>query len=159
LERTSQKTLVLGLGNELRGDDAVGLRVVRKLRRSLPHRDDVAFQEASVAGLGILDLVCGYQNLIVVDAIETEGGGPGQIYRLDEESFPRKAPSWSLHGLCLSTVLELGRRCGCPVPEKVGIYAIEVENIETWHQGCTQRVQQAIPLAAQLILRKEISTH
>jgi hydrogenase maturation protease len=158
LEGILKKTLVLGLGNELRGDDAVGMRVVRKLRRSLPGREDVAFQEASVAGLAILDLVCGYQNLIVVDAIETEGGEPGQIYRLSEESLPGKAPRWSLHGLGLSTVLELGRRCGCHVPENIVIYAIEVENTEIWRRGCTHRVQRAIPLAVQLILREEMAT-
>ena len=158
MEGTPNKTLILGLGNELRGDDAVGMRVVRRLRRSLPDRDDLAFQEASVAGLAILDVVCGYQNLIVVDAIETEGGEPGQIYRLSEDALPGKTSGWSLHGLGLSTVLELGRRCGCRVPENVVIYAVEVENTETWRRGCTHRVQRAIPIVVQRILQEEIST-
>ena len=156
-ERTVKKTLVLGLGKDLRSDDAVGMKVVRELRRHLPDRDDLAFQEASVAGLAILDLVCGYQNLIVVDAIETKGGHPGQIYRLSMNEFPGNTSQWSAHGMGLSTVLELGRKCGFPVPEHVVIYAMEVEDTQTWHRACTPRVQRAIPILTQQILREELS--
>jgi hydrogenase maturation protease len=149
--------MILGLGNDLLGDDAVGMRVVRELRRRLSQRDDLVFQEASVAGLALLDLVCGYQNLIVIDSIKTERGKPGQIYRLAEDSLPGNTAKWSAHGLGLRTVLELGRRCGVSVPEKVVIYAVEVEDLQTWHQGCTHRVQRAIPVVSRRILREELS--
>lgn len=149
---------MLGLGNELRRDDAVGMRVVQKLRQSLPDRDDVTFQEAGVAGLAILDLVSGYQNLIIIDAIETEGGKPGQIYRFSEEALGRTTWPWSVHGAGLGTILELGRRCGCHVPENVVIYAVEVEDAQTWRRGCTPQVRRAIPVVTRLILRAELSS-
>ena len=150
------KTLVLGLGNDLLSDDALGIRVVRELQRSLSGRHDLVFQEASVAGLALLDLVCGYKNLIVVDAIQTQGGEPGKIYRLSEDSLPGNSTKLSLHSLGLRTVLELGRRCGACVPEKVVIYAVEVENVHTWRRGLTHRVQRAIPVVTEMILREQL---
>ena len=105
LSETVGKTLILGLGNELLSDDAVGIKVVRELRRRLPHKDDLDVHETSAAGLAILDLVCGYQNLIVVDAIRTNGGEPGQVYRFCEDSFSRETHLWSAHGIGLFTKL------------------------------------------------------
>lgn len=110
-----------------------------------------------MAGLTILDLVSGYQNLIIIDAIETQRGEPGQIYRLSEEAFRRNSQHWSIHGAGLGTILELGRRCGCRVPENVVIYAVEVEDTQTWRRGCTPNVRKAIPMVTQLILRAEFS--
>jgi hydrogenase maturation protease len=151
------KTLVLGLGNDLLSDDALGIRVVRELQRRLSGRQDLVFQEASVAGLALLDLVCGYKSLIVVDAIKTQGGEPGEIYRLSEDSLPGNSTKLSVHSLGLRTVLELGRSCGVSVPEKVVIYAVEVEDLHTWRRGLTHRVQRAIPLVTQKILNEELS--
>lgn len=152
------KTLVLGLGNDLLGDDAVGMMVVGELRRRLPQRDDLVFQEASVAGLALLDLVCGYENLIVIDSIKTQGGKPGQIYRLTEESLLGKNHRWSAHGLGFRTVMELGRRCACQVPENVVIYAIEAEDAHCWGGGCTPGVREAIPIVVRRIMKDELST-
>ncbi len=45
------KTLVLGLGNPLLGDDAVGLEVVALVRARLSARDDVEVQQAEAGGL------------------------------------------------------------------------------------------------------------
>ena len=155
-EWTSKKILVLGLGNDLLSDDALGIRVVRELKRRLSGRDDLEFREASVAGLALLDWVCGYQNLIVVDAIKTQGGKPGDIYRLSEDSLPGNTSQFCAHGLGLRTVLELGRKCGACIPEKVVIYAVEVENVHTWRRGFTHRVQRAIPIVTEMILREEL---
>ncbi|MCK4272201.1 hydrogenase maturation protease [bacterium] len=150
------KTLVLGLGNELLSDDAVGIHVVRELRRRFSDRGDLVFQEASVAGLAILDLVCGYQKLVVIDAIETEEGKPGQIYRLSQDTFKEDVPFWSAHGIGISTALDLGRRCGCQVPQDVIFYAVEVTDVRTWHRGCTPAVVKAIPAVVQRILKEEL---
>jgi hydrogenase maturation protease len=75
------KTLVLGLGHPIRTDDGVGIYVVRAAGARCG-RNDVAFAEASAGGLQLLDFMAGYERLILVDAIQTRAGRPGDVYRL-----------------------------------------------------------------------------
>lgn len=156
-KRTLNRTLILGLGNDLLSDDALGIRVVRELQERLSEREDLVFQEANVAGLALLDRICGFRNLIIIDAIKTQGGKPGNIYRLAEDSLPKCVSKWSTHSLGLRTVLELGRWCGASLPEKVVIYAVEVEDLHTWRRGFSNPVQRAIPVVTEKILREEFS--
>ncbi len=67
------KTLVLGLGNDILCDDGAGLYVARELKKTLANRKDFSVAEASLAGLGLLDLLAGYDKAIVIDAIQTRG--------------------------------------------------------------------------------------
>jgi hydrogenase maturation protease len=155
-EKKTPKTLILGLGNELLGDDGVGIMVVQELRRCLCGRNDLDFVEASVAGLALLDLLRGYRNVVVVDAIQTGGARPGQIYRLSEEDFCATESPWSQHQMGLRTVLEMGRRCGCSLPGRVVVYAVEVADAQSWRRGCTREVREVIPEVVQQIVEQEL---
>jgi hydrogenase maturation protease len=150
------KTLILGLGNELRGDDAVGILAVEELRRRLGPRDDLVFESASVGGLALLDLVRGYRGLIVIDAIQNEQGAPGSIRRLSLEDLPETGSVWSAHGMGLRTVLETGRTCGCRIPEQVTLYAVEVADASRWHRGCSEEVRRAAGTLVERIMIAEL---
>jgi hydrogenase maturation protease len=150
------KTLVLGLGNELRGDDAVGILAIEELRQRLGQRGDLEFISASVSGLALLDLIRGYRELIVIDAIQTEGGTPGSIHRLSVSDLPETGPVWSAHRMGLRTVLEMGRSCGCRIPEQVAVYAVEVADAVRWRKGCSKDVRQAIGTLVQMIMTAEL---
>ncbi len=56
------KTLVLGLGNPLLGDDAVGLRVAASLRGRLP--PDVELDEDYCGGLRLMERLAGYDRAV-----------------------------------------------------------------------------------------------
>ena len=60
------KTLVLGLGNPILSDDSVGFRVVQELRDRI-NRPGLTFMESSDAGLGLLDLINGYDKAFIID--------------------------------------------------------------------------------------------
>jgi len=72
----ARRELVLGLGNELLSDDAVGLLAARRVAELAGARVDHA--EACVATLDLLPVIAGYDRLIVVDAflsgVEPPGG-------------------------------------------------------------------------------------
>lgn len=148
-----EKILILGVGNPILTDDAAGLRVVELLREKLSPGKGVDFKETSAAGLTFLDEIEGYNRLILVDSIKTEGGKPGQIYRLilkDFESHIFPAPP---HGINLPTALALGEKLGFKMPRQIEIYAIEVEDNVTFGERCTEKVEEAIPRAAEMILQ------
>jgi hydrogenase maturation protease len=53
------KTLVLGLGNDILSDDGVGIYVARELKKII-HSQDITVAEASLAGIGLLDMLAGW---------------------------------------------------------------------------------------------------
>ena len=69
---------VLGLGNELLGDDGVGVYVVRALRGE-PLPDQVELVEGRTGGLSLVKLIEQAQALLVIDAAEM--GAPVGTYR------------------------------------------------------------------------------
>ena len=76
-KREGSGILVLGLGNPILGDDAVGIFVAREIKRLAGERTGVTVKEASVGGFDLLDLLEGYRGAVIIDAIKTAGGRPG----------------------------------------------------------------------------------
>jgi hydrogenase maturation protease len=147
------KTLVLGLGNPILSDDAVGIRVVEELEGKVD-RQEVTLIETSVAGLGLLDLLTGYDRAIIIDAIQTVGGQAGQIYRLDPEALDFTRHSASPHDVNLATALELGKRLEMSLPQQIVILAIEVADASTFSEECTPEVRRAIPACAAMVIQE-----
>jgi hydrogenase maturation protease len=114
---------VLGLGNELLGDDSVGIEAARRIRQELSDQVDVV--ETSVYGLGLLDVILGCRQLIIIDAIRTGKWPVGCVMELDPRSLDRVlAPSPHYSGLpemkALAEALELA------YPKRVKVFAIEI---------------------------------
>lgn len=147
------RTLVLGLGNPILTDDGVGIYVVRGVAARC-QQNDVAFAEASVGGLRLLDALAGCERVIIVDAIQTRDGKPGEIYRICLDDLPVSLHSGSTHDLSLPGALALGRGAGLALPadKDVVIVAIEVEDVVTFGEACTSAVAAAIPRAVEMVL-------
>jgi len=144
------KTLVLGLGNPILSDDSVGFRVVQQLKARFD-KPDLTLVESSASGLSLLDLVNGYDKVIIIDAIKTQGGEAGKIYRLGAENLGAIRHSASPHDINLATALELGKKLGAALPQQIIIFAIEVVEVTTFSEKCTPEVEKAIPLAASMV--------
>ena len=87
----NKRTLVIGLGNSLIGDDAFGSNVVERLRsgvpNALPHAELV---DAHTDLLGLIDRFTAYERVVLVDAILDPAeklGSPGHVVLVDEESM------------------------------------------------------------------------
>jgi hydrogenase maturation protease len=146
------KTLVLGMGNTILCDDGVGVYAVQEAARRC-QRDGVVFADASVGGMRLLDIIAGYDRIVLVDAIRTADGQPGDVYRLHPGDLPT-LHSGSTHDLSLTGALALGRGMGMQLPadENFVIVAVEVEEVWTFGEECTPAVAEAIPRAVEVIL-------
>ena len=151
--KNKPKTLVLGLGNPILSDDGVGPAVARELEGRLDPQE-VTVAEASLGGLNLLDLLVGYERVIIIDAIKTASGRPGQIYRFDPAAFTTTRYAASPHDVNLVTALELGKKLGLAMPQKIDIFAIEVADTENFSEECTPAVAAAIPACAAMVLRE-----
>ncbi len=145
------KILLLGLGNPILSDDSVGLRVTQILQ-NLVNQPEVTTLESSVAGLDFIDLLTGYEKVIIIDATQTRGGKVGQIYRSSLGDLAATRHSSTPHDINLATAIELGNRLNLPLPKDIVIFAIEVKDVTTLGEECTTEVEQAIPLCVDMVV-------
>jgi hydrogenase maturation protease len=145
------KTLVLGLGNELYGDDAAGIHVVRKLRQELVSKKRKAgqfknldFEECPLSGLALLDVIVGYDTLIIVDTIKKSDPVTGRVHLLEERDL-RSFPGPSPHYISVPQALEIGKKMRFKVPSRIKIIAVEAKNIYNLGEGLTEEMKKAIP--------------
>ena len=142
------KTLLLGMGNPILSDDSVGIRLATDVAGRLegtPGLDVVA--ECSAGGLELLDVLESYERLIVLDSIRTSGGAPGDWYMLTAGSLKETIHLSNVHDVNFATALEFGRRMGMPLPpdEEIRIFAVEVENNNTFGEALSARLAAAYP--------------
>jgi hydrogenase maturation protease len=150
------KTLVLGLGNSILTDDAVGLTIAEEVRRRLD-KADVTVEQASTGGLGLLDLVLGFDKIIIVDAIQTKNNEPGRIRRLSPDQFSGSLRSVSSHDVTLATALELARSLGKDVPQEIVILAVEAADVDSFGEDLTPAVAAAVPDVVELVLQELVT--
>lgn len=145
------KTLVLGIGNPILSDDAVGIKVAEEIGDRL-WEQCLDVKTASIEGLSILDEITGYEKLILIDSVKTGKGRPGDVYRLSLEDLNVTSHLSSSHGVDFATVIELGKKMGYKLPEIIDIYAIEVEDNTTFSEECTRKVKMRISEIADKIM-------
>ncbi len=145
------KTVIIGVGSLLRGDDAVGIRVAEAIEREdLP--PDVKVVTTTAAGLALLDLLTGYERALIIDAIQTRQGKAGDVYRLGLDDLPAPLHSFTVHDVSVRSALDIGRKMGLPLPKETVIFAIEVADVSPLREGCTPQVEGAISKAVSLVL-------
>ncbi len=154
MEKTNHvKSLVLGLGNPILRDDSAGIRVAQYIKQRYCMQD-VTVMEASQGGLNLLDLIAGYDKLILIDAIQTVDGEIGEVYRLGVSDLKVTRHVGSPHDTSLATALELGKRLGMDLPREIVIFAIEVEDVTTFSEECTPELRKTIPIVADMVVRE-----
>ena len=145
-------TLILGIGNPILTDDRVGIEIARKLKEEKPELEVV---ETSEAGITLLDLIVGYNKLIIIDSIKTEKGKPGDLYKLELEDLKPAKDFSSSHGIGIATAFELGKGLGYRIPKYTSIYAVEIKDNTTFGEKCTREVKERIPFIAKQIIKGE----
>ena len=140
--------LIIGLGNEERGDDGSGLEVARTLRVRLAGRARV--EECASEGIALLELWRDADEVLVVDAV-VSGGVPGTVHRIEAgDGFaPGFHTATSTHGLSLAEAVALGRGLGC-LPRHLVVYGIEVNRLDVG-AGLSPSVARGVREAADRI--------
>ena len=135
---------MLGVGNPILSDDGAGIHVARSLEKlAIP---GIVVEELPASGLELLDFVYDYDRVIIVDAIKTGGGRPGDLYELTEADFEKTIHGSSPHGINIPTALAMGRAIVPErMPKEILFFAIEAEDIVNVSERLTPKVAEAIP--------------
>jgi hydrogenase maturation protease len=122
-----REVLVVGIGNPDRGDDGIGLLVVRQLAGRLPSdlARHVTIVERTGDALALIDDWAGHDAVILVDAAAPDSA-PGSIHRIDllEDELPIDISLSSTHAFGVADAVGLARTLGL-LPRHVIVYAIE----------------------------------
>ena len=145
-------TLILGVGNPILTDDGIGIKIAQKIKRKNPKLEVI---NTSETGITLLDLVAGYDKLIIIDSIKTERGKPGKLYKLELKDLKPAMDFSSSHGIGIATALELGQKLGYRMPKFVSIYAIEVKDNTAFGEECTEEVKKRIPFITKQVIKEE----
>ncbi|MBI3950550.1 MAG: hydrogenase maturation protease [Acidobacteria bacterium] len=134
--------LVLALGNDLLGDDGVGLAAARILRGEF--QDVVEMVESSEAGLALMEMLEGYERVLLLDAVVTGGCPPGTVLEFSLENFQKIVAS-SPHYAGLPEVLAIAEQLEIAFPRELCLLAMEVESPYELHEGLSLSAQKALP--------------
>jgi hydrogenase maturation protease len=138
-----KKILILGVGNPILSDDGIGIHVARELKRKDLQGVDV--EELAASGLELLDAVRGYGKVVIIDAIQTTNGRPGEFYVLEEKDFEKSVHGSSPHGINIATALAMGRKLVPEeMPDDVVFIAVEAEDLVNVSESLTPKVKAAL---------------
>jgi hydrogenase maturation protease len=147
------KTLVMGLGNPILTDDGVGIRVVEELekRYSLP---DVAFMPADVDGFQLVEVMAGYDRVVVIDAVSTRQGSVGDVVSFTLDDLEYSVSPGSPHTLNLATAVTWARKLSYRIPSEVLIFGIEARETHSFSESLTDAMSARFPGIVDTIARE-----
>jgi len=143
--------VVVGVGQEQRGDDAAGLWVARRLAGR--GADGLRVVEHDGDGMDLLLCFDGAATVVVVDAVASASGTAGAVHRWDVGDGPLPAALFagtSTHALGVADAIELARALG-RLPQRLIVYGIEGRCFELGH-GPGPEVQRAVDEVAARVL-------
>ena len=143
---------MIGIGQSLRGDDAVGLEVLHQWQerfQETANRHDVQSETCELPGLTLLDMLNDFDAAILIDAVQGRSAS-GTIHLLDENELSAfTSDAKSTHGWGLAETLQLGNELMVK-KAKIKVVGIQAEqmNIGT---GMSKAVKDAIPIACEML--------
>lgn len=140
------------MGNTILNDDAIGIIIVRYMSMHLKNLCDVHFKETSWGGFRIIDLIRGYDYLIVVDSIKTGKSKPGEILHLKTSDLLPTLRLNSFHDINFITAVKLAEKFNEKMPEDIDILAVEIENNLTVIEKLSEEIKNSIYTCSKKII-------
>lgn len=149
------KTLIIGLGNPILGDDGVGWSVVEEVAKKTNGNLDIEVDYASLGGLSLMERLTGSERVILVDSIFTGKKPVGTVSQFTLTDLPDLSAghSASAHDTSLRNALNVGRSMHIDLPknENILIIAIEAKAVYDFSQELSPAVAEAVPQAVRIV--------
>ena len=133
------QTLILGIGNELLGDEGVGVHAARLLREEdLPK--DITVVEVGTAILDALPELEQADRVIILDAMKDDQPA-GTVYKIALDDCSGASCIASMHGFDIFRVMALAGRNN---PPPVMVFGVEPQEMK-WSLELSNSVSQSMP--------------
>lgn len=147
------KTIIVGLGNPILGDDGVGWKVAEEVRKHLGHDSRVNVICASLGGISLMERLIGYDRAILIDAFTIEASTSSiSVLRLDELPNYSAYHIASIHDTSLQNAIELGRSMGAQLPHDIIVVGIAIQPIYEFSDELSPAVVGIVPCAVCIVM-------
>jgi hydrogenase maturation protease len=140
MDMDKKKILILGIGNSIRGDDAIGLLVARELAKQ--HWPGVEIKELETSGFEIIDEMAGYDKLIIIDALRTSN--QDEIGEIVVSCLDDRIPTVTLmpsHGYDFAGLVETYRKIQPDkYPADIYFVLVKVRNVDEFRQSLSREL-------------------
>ena len=148
------KTIVLGIGNLILGDDGVGVHVANEVKKHI-NSPDITVDEALTGGMNLLDLLLGYDKAIIIDAVKSDKVENGEVRRITLADF-NTMHSCNPHDVSLVEAIEMAKKMGEKrIPKSIVIIGIMMKHIPCeFGEKLSNNIKTAIPKAVKMTLNE-----
>jgi hydrogenase maturation protease len=148
------KTIVIGLGNPILGDDGVGWQIARQVQQRSEFPSDIDVDCLSVGGISLMERLIGYDRAILIDSFNTNKNPVGTLFCFSLDELPNRALGhiFSAHDTTLQNALKVGKELGAQLPKEITVVAVEAQEVFDFSEQLTPSVAAAVPTAVQAII-------
>ena len=126
------KTAIMGFGNPVRSDDAIGIYVIEQLKEKLPDSEDISIFDMGTAAFEVLFGLKGHDKIILVDGVLNSNEPVGTLFKVPAEEVikaPQDDPLVFLHGMKWDQALSYTKKIlQDEYPEDIQVYLVAIEN-------------------------------
>lgn len=162
------KSIVVGLGNPILGDDGVGWKVAEEVKRHLisarlrhpsPTRkgskaeEEVDVEFLSLGGMSLMEHLIGYERAILIDAVTSDQEvGSVIVSNLNEMPDYSAFHIASAHDTSLQNALKLGKSMGARLPKEVMVVGIATDHIYDFSESLSPPISAAVQKATEIVI-------
>jgi hydrogenase maturation protease len=147
------KTIVIGLGNPILGDDGVGWCVAEEIRVKVASKPEVHVECLSLGGLSLMEHLIGYERVILIDAfISDEEPGSIRVSKLSELPNYSAFHITSAHDTSLQDAIKLGKSLGAKLPDDLTVVGISAKYVYDFSEELSRPVSEAVQKATKIVI-------
>lgn len=147
------KTIVIGLGNPILGDDGVGWKVAEAVKQQLASDSPVDVEFLSLGGISLMEQLIDYERAVLVDAVTSDQEtGSVIVSNLNEMPDHSAFHIASAHDTSLHNALKLGKSMGVSLPKEVSVVGIVTDHIYDFTESLSPAVARAVSKATKIVI-------
>jgi hydrogenase maturation protease len=148
------KTIVIGLGNPILGDDGVGWKVAEAVKQQLASDSPVDVEFLSLGGISLMEQLIDYERAVLVDAVTSDQEtGSVIVSNLNEMPDHSAFHIASAHDTSLHNALKLGKSMGVSLPKEVSVVGIVTDHIYDFTESLSPAVARAVSKATKIVIK------
>jgi len=148
------KTIILGVGNLILGDDGVGVHIVNEVKKQIQD-PNITIDEAITGGMNLLDLILGYDKAIIIDAVKSEKSETGIVKRIPISDF-NTMHSCNPHDVSLIEAIKMAKKLGeTKIPKEIVIIGVMMKEIPCeFGEKLSKDIAAAVPKAVEMTINE-----
>ena len=156
---TEANKLLLGLGNSLRGNDAIGFYVLDYVVQQDKCPPEVIVEKSHASGISLLSYLFQFNKIVIVDAIQIQYPTAARFWKIRAHDFECFRGSLrTSHGYSLRSLIELGEKIGWSPKKDIRLFLIGIPSLPVLSFDCNESIseslKQIIPSISSEIIRE-----